>query len=247
MAHEELSESAEEVLARLWVAKNERGEAACPMSEIAPQEREAALAELLESGLVEQDAEMVSLTAAGQPEAEAVVRRERLAERLLTDVLDLGEEQAAEEACRFEHVLRRGIVDEICTLLGHPRVCPHGSPIPPGECCREGTRSAGKIISALVDLAPGQAGVIAYIQGRRRQMMQRLLAMGAVPGTPVALLQKFPAYVFQLGHSQVAVDRETAQDIYVRITGRRPAPAAGPPWFTRPFRGLRFRGGRRGR
>lgn len=247
MTHEELSESAEEVLARLWVAKNERGEAACPMSEIAPQKQEAALAELLESGLVEQNAEMVSLTAAGQPEAEAVVRRERLAERLLTDVLGLGEEQAAEEACRFEHVLRRGTADEICTLLGHPKVCPHGSPIPPGDCCRAGTRSAGKVVSALVDLAPGQAGVIAYIQGRRRQMMQRLLAMGAVPGTPVALLQKFPAYVFQLGNSQVAVDRETAQDIYVRITGRRPAPAAGRPWFAHPFRGLRFRGGRRGR
>jgi len=246
MAHEELSESAEEVLARLWVAKDERGEAACPVSEIAMEDREAALAELLESGLVHQQGESVSLTATGHPEAEAVVRRERLAERLLTDVLGLGEEQAAEEACRFEHVLRRGTADEICTLLGHPKVCPHGSPIPPGECCRAGTRSAGKVISALVDLAPGQAGAIAYIHGRRRQMMQRLLSMGAVPGTPVTLLQRTPAYVFQLGHSQVAVDRETAQHIYVRITGRPSAPAAGPRWFARPFRGLRFRGGRRG-
>lgn len=246
MTHEELSESAEEVIARLWVAKDERGEAACPVSEIAIEDREAALAELLESGLVDQHDERVSLTATGQTEAEAVVRRERLAERLLTDVLDLGEEQAAAEACRFEHVLRRGIGDEICTLLGHPKVCPHGSPIPPGGCCRARTHSAGKVISALVDLAPGQAGVIAYIHGRRRQMMQRLLAMGAVPGTSVALLQKKPAYVFQLGHSQVAVDRETAQDIYVRITSSRPTPAAGPRWFARPFRGLRFRGRRRG-
>ena len=177
MTHEELSESAEEVIARLWVAKDERGEAACPVSEIAIEDREAALAELLESGLVDQHDERVSLTATGQTEAEAVVRRERLAERLLTDVLDLGEEQAAAEACRFEHVLRRGIGDEICTLLGHPKVCPHGSPIPPGGCCRARTHSAGKVISALVDLAPGQAGVIAYIHGRRREILQRLVEM----------------------------------------------------------------------
>lgn len=244
MTHEGLSESAEEILGRLWVAKNERGEPVCPVSDIAIEEREAALAELLESGLVVQQGESVSLTESGEPEGREVVRRERLAERLLTDVLGLGEEQAAEEACRFEHVLRRGTTDEICTLLGHPKVCPHGSPIPPGECCRAGTDSAGKVISSLADLAPGQTGVIAYVRGRRRQMMQRLLAMGAVPGTPVTLLQNAPAYVLQIGLSQVAVDRETAQDIYVRITGRRPMPAQRRGWFARPFHGLRFRGRR---
>jgi len=247
MREEELSERAEEVLARLWVAKDERGEAACPLSEIATEDRDAALAELLESGLVDQDAETVSLTRAGQTEAASIVRRERLAERLLTDVLDLGETRAAEEACKFEHLLRRGIDDEICTLLGHPKACPHGSPIPPGECCRAGARSAGTVISALADLTAGQTGVIAYIHGRRRQLTQRLLAMGAVPGTAIAAVQTSPAHVFQLGEAQVAVDRETAQDIYVRITGKQGAPAPPAPWFGRPFRGLRFRRGRRGR
>ncbi len=244
MPEVELSESAEEVLAQLWAGKEERDEPSCPVREIEVEGRDQGLAELLESGLVDQHADSVSLTAAGEAEGESIVRRERLAERLLTDVLDLGEAQVREEACRFEHVLRRGIDDEICTLLGHPKVCPHGSPIPPGECCRAGARSAGTVISALADLAPGQGGVIAYIHGRRRQMMQRLLAMGAVPGSPIALVQKFPSYVFQLGPSQVAVDRETAQDIYVRLTGKRPALRPEVPWFGRPFRGLRFRRGR---
>jgi DtxR family Mn-dependent transcriptional regulator len=236
----DLSESAEEALARLWVAKEEQDRPSCPVSELPTEDRERALAQLLESGLVEREADAVSLTASGEAQAESIIRRERLAERLLTDVLNLGEAQAAEAACQFEHHLRRGIDDEICTLLGHPRVCPHGSPIPPGECCRARTRSAGKVISALADMTPGQAGVIAYIHATRREMMERLLAMGAVPGSSISLLQRTPSYVFQLGQAQIAVDRETAQDVYVRITGQRPPQLElGRRWRLRRGRGRR--------
>jgi DtxR family Mn-dependent transcriptional regulator len=240
MSEYDLTESAEEVLARLWVAKEEQDRPSCPVGELGTEDRERALAQLLESGLVEREADVVSLTHSGEVQAESITRRERLAERLLTDVLNLGEAQAAEAACQFEHHLRRGIDDEICTLLGHPRVCPHGSPIPPGECCRAGTRSAGKVISALADMTPGQAGVIAYIHATRREMMERLLAMGAVPGSSISLLQRSPSYVFQLGEAQIAVDRETAQDVYVRITGQRPAQSEpGQRWRLRRGRGRR--------
>lgn len=241
MTEYDLTESAEEVLARLWVAKNEQQRPSCPVSELAIEDLDPALAELQEVGLAEREADAVSLTRTGESEAESVIRRERLAERLLTDVLNLGQAQAAEAACQFEHHLRRGIDDGICTLLGHPKVCPHGSPIPPGDCCRAGTRSAEKVISPLADMLPGDTGVIAYIHATRREMMQRLLAMGAVPGTTIALLQRNPSYVFQLGQAQVAVDRETARDVYVRITGRRRTPP--PRWLPRP--GWRFRRGRR--
>lgn len=242
----ELTESAEEALARLWVAKHEQDRPSCPVGDLNTNDRERSLAELLEAGLVQQEADAVSLTKSGEAVAESVVRRERLAERLLTDVLNLGEAEAAEAACQFEHHLRRGIDDEICTLLGHPKVCPHGNPIPPGDCCRAGTRSAETVISSLADMLPGHTGVIAYIHATRREVMQRLLAMGMVPGTGVSLLQRVPSYVLQLGQAQVALDRETARDIYVRITGRRRAPSPGPPWLPPPFARWRFRrGGRR--
>ena len=244
MTEYELTEGAEEVLARLWVAKHEQDRPSRPVREFGAEDREHAIVQLLESGLVERESDVVSLTKSGEREAESVIRRERLAERLLTDVLDLGEAEATEAACRFEHLLRRGIDDEICTLLGHPKVCPHGSPIPPGECCRAGARSASKVISTLADMMPGQTGVIAYLHGRRREMVQRLLVMGAVPGTPISLVQRLPSYVFQLGQAQVALDRETARDIYVRIAGRRPVAAAAAPWLPRPFRRWRFRRGR---
>jgi DtxR family Mn-dependent transcriptional regulator len=243
-----LTEEAEEAVAQLWTAEEGEGVADLPPHGIAGEDREAALGQLRQAGLIEDSPGAVSLTEAGRTVGASIIRRERLAERLLTDILDLGESQVAETACKFEHLLRRGIDDRICTLLGHPRFCPHGSPIPPGECCRAGAHSAEKVISSLADLAPGQAGTVAYIHGRRRELMQRMLAMGVVPGSPIALVQTAPSYVFQLGQAQLAVDRETAQDIYVRLaarprSGRRPS-AAG--WLPKPIRALRLRR-RRGR
>jgi DtxR family Mn-dependent transcriptional regulator len=222
------------------MAKNEQDRRSCPVSELATVDPERALAELQEAGLAEREADAVSLTQTGESQAESIIRRERLAERLLTDVLNLEEAQAAEAACQFEHHLRRGIDDEICTLLGHPKVCPHDSPIPPGECCRAGARSAPTVISTLADMTPGQTGAIAYIQATRREMMERLLAMGAVPGSSISLLQRTPSYVFQLGQAQVAIDRETAQDVYVRITGQgQPRSEPGRRWRLRGGRGRR--------
>jgi DtxR family Mn-dependent transcriptional regulator len=242
-----LSETAEEALAELWVASEEKGLAGLQAGEIAGADREAALAQLIAAGLVQQRGSAVSLTDSGKVEAASIIRRERLAERLLTDVVEVDEEQATETACRFEHLLRRGIDDQICTLLGHPRSCPHGSPIPPGECCRVRARGAGTVISALADLSPGQSGVVAYIHGRRRELIQRMLAMGVIPGAPVALVQIVPSYVFELGQGQqVAVDRETAQEIYVRVAGRQPPAKRKTEWLAAPVRGLRLRR-RRGR
>ena len=238
----ELSERAEEILADLWVKREQQNEGPA----LAGEDTEAALRELAAAGLVDEGGGRASLTEEGEREAAGIVRRERLAERLLVDVVNLGETAATEVACRFEHLLRRGIDDEICTLLGHPKVCPHGSPIPPGECCRSGAREAGKVVSALCDLSPGQGGVIAYIHGRQPAMMQRMLAMGAVPGTPITLVQRSPSYVFQIGHRQVAVDHEIARDIYVRLTRRATETPPPSSWLPRPLWGRRLRRGRRG-
>jgi DtxR family Mn-dependent transcriptional regulator len=242
----DLSEHAEEALAKLWTATEEQGHPCLHIHELKGSEHAAALAELLEAGLVEQHAGTVTLTGTGRTEAQAVIRRERLAERLLTDVLDLGPEQATEAACQFEHHLRRGIDDEICTLLGHPQVCPHGSPIPPGECCRAGTAEASRVISSLAHLRPGQGGVIAYLVGRRRELMQRLLAMGVLPGAEITLQQAAPSFVFQIGETQVAVDQETAEDIYLRLMDQPPLPANSVSGRGR-RRGFGFGRGRRGR
>ena len=220
----ELTESAEETLAAIWQAREKGSQQPMRLDALGPRSDEAAR-ELSQAGLLELSGEGVSLTQAGERQAASVIRRERLAERLLEDVLNVGDAVATEAACKFEHILRTGLDDEICTLLGHPRVCPHGSPIPRGPCCQQGAVAAAKVVSSLADLRPGQRGVIAYLHSQRRDLVQRLLALGAVPGTPLQLLQQTPSYVVQLGNTQIALDRETAADVYVRLVGTPPRPA----------------------
>lgn len=79
---------------------------------------------------------IVELTDRGRQRAADIIRRHRLAERLFTDSLSLDSETEIEQqACKFEHILSPEATDKICTFLGHPKTCPHGAPIPPGQCC----------------------------------------------------------------------------------------------------------------
>ena len=72
----------------------------------------------------------VSLTVTGRAMAESVVRKHRLAERLLTDVIGLPWHKSHAEACRWEHVISDEVEARLIELLGHPTTCPHGNPIP---------------------------------------------------------------------------------------------------------------------
>ncbi|MBZ5721915.1 MAG: ATP-binding cassette domain-containing protein [Acidobacteriia bacterium] len=84
---------------------------------------------------------IVELTERGRQRAADIIRRHRLAERLFTDSLALDSESEIEQqACKFEHILSHEATEKICTFLGHPRTCPHGSPIPPGACCKAGAQ-----------------------------------------------------------------------------------------------------------
>ena len=208
-----LSEDAQELLELLWIATEEEAKPGLAIED-APSE---GVEELVQARLVERNGEWLTLTASGRPEAAQAVRRHRLAERLLADVLTTEEARLDEHACRLEHVLVDGVDESICTLLGHPRFCPHGKPIPRGKCCRQMRESAERLIAPLSDLQPGQRGQIAYIQMNNPRRLQKLMAMGVLPGVSVKLLRRFPSYVFEAGYSQFAVDEEIASAIYVRL------------------------------
>jgi len=81
-------------------------------------------------GLVEQTNSRIRLTTSGIRLAEQVVRRHRLAERFLTDVLELSWAEAHHEAGRWEHVMSDPVERAMNRLLGEPTTCPHGNPIP---------------------------------------------------------------------------------------------------------------------
>ncbi len=79
---------------------------------------------------------VIAFTPRGRQRAQDVIRRHRLAELLFTESLGMDNQAEIEEqACKFEHILSPEATDRICTFLGHPRACPHGTPIPPGDCC----------------------------------------------------------------------------------------------------------------
>jgi len=80
-------------------------------------------------GLITTDG-VIRLTLAGQALAQKVVRRHRLAERFLTDILGLSWAQAHHEAGKWEHVISVPVEQAIARVLGDPTTCPHGNPIP---------------------------------------------------------------------------------------------------------------------
>jgi DtxR family Mn-dependent transcriptional regulator len=209
----DLSERAEEALETLWIAIEESKQEGVPVEVLGKR----AVDELLKAGLIAISEDRVNLTNMGKPEARSVVRRHRLAERLLYDVLGSEESIMHEAACKFEHLLDRGLDDNICTLLGHPKVCPHGKPIPPGRCCQEEQQEIERLVSPLSKLLPGQQGKVAYVYAPEAARMQKLIAMGIMPGALIRLVQKFPTYVFEAGYTQFAVDEQIADSIYVRL------------------------------
>jgi DtxR family Mn-dependent transcriptional regulator len=99
-------------------------------------------------GFVQLDGSVINLTADGRRLAEQVVRRHRLAERLLTDILGLSWADAHLEAGKWEHVISDPVERAINRLLDNPTTCPHGNPIP-------GSSYAAPATVALSDIAVG--------------------------------------------------------------------------------------------
>jgi len=225
----ELEEKAEELLETLWIRTEEGKEDSLSLADLGGMKKP--IEQLLKAGYISLSNDRVRLTSRGRPEAVNVVRRHRLAERLLADVLGTGDMLIHEKACKFEHLLDRGLDESICILLGHPKICPHGKPIPPGRCCQKEQTQAQKVVSPLSLLAQGQKGKIAYVYAPESRKLQKLIAMGILPGAPLSLIQGFPSYVFQAGQTQFAVDKEIADAIYVRLVEAETTTKAGekPP------------------
>ncbi|PLX79054.1 MAG: transcriptional regulator [Desulfuromonas sp.] len=211
-----LSEKAEEILEALWIAIEEEGDVAAHFDRLGIGSGDEGLSELGRLAFVEVKGERVYLRDEGRDEAKMTVRRHRLAERLMMDVLNLKGAEGDEKACEFEHLLNQGVDTKICTLLNHPTTCPHGKPIPPGECCEE-ARQAGLVgVVALPELKAGEQGEIAYLTTHDSKKMQKLMSMGVLPGNQLVLKQSYPSYIFKIGNSEFAVDQDLALEIYIR-------------------------------
>jgi len=211
-----LSEKAEDILESLWIAVEEEGARFLDPEKMGFPADDPAYKELTDRALVEFRQGMVYFRPEGREEGKMTIRRHRLAERLMMDVLNLRGVAGDDKACQFEHLLNEGVDVKICTMLNHPTTCPHGKPIPPGECCADARARGDLGVVALTEFKSGQEGEIAYIQTEDDKKMQKLMAMGVLPGNRIVLVQSFPSYIFRVGFSEFAIDSNLAKEIFVR-------------------------------
>ncbi len=184
--------------------------------EHAPDAADADLRALSARGLLRLDGHRVELTEGGEQRARDVVRRHRLTERLFRDVLSLGEGTMERQACELEHILSPEATDSVCALLGHPPTCPHGKPIPPGPCCGTYQKTLRPLVTGLPTFELGALGRIVFIAPKFHDRMDRLAALGVVPGSTLRLHQRSPSYVIEVGETTIALDPEIASEIYVK-------------------------------
>jgi DtxR family Mn-dependent transcriptional regulator len=151
---ERLSEAIERYLEAIFYIDAEgmpvRGAHLAEWLSVAQPTAAAALQRMVKAGLVQfSPTKDVLLTPRGREQASGIVRRHRIAERWLTDVLKFDWLAADQEASRLEHALSDAVADRIFELIGRPTTCPHGNPIPGVDGARRPER-------ALSSLGPGE-------------------------------------------------------------------------------------------
>lgn len=174
------------------------------------------LTELTEKNLVSVQDGHIRFTATGEERARNVIRRHRLAERMLVDLFEISKSSIEEPSCEMEHILSKEVTDSICSFLGHPTACPHGRPIPPGECCEKLQTVIRPLVMPLSELAPSESGKISFISSMNKHRLQRLSSLGIIPGSVITLRQKLPTFVIRIGETEVALDASLVSEIYVR-------------------------------
>jgi DtxR family transcriptional regulator, Mn-dependent transcriptional regulator len=168
---------------------------------------------LRDEGYVEVRGRSLSLTSEGRAVAESVVRKHRLAERLLTDIIGLPWEKAHLEAGRWEHVISDEVEARLIDLLGHPTTCPHGNPIP-------GSGGSGQTLRALSESHRGDHVRLERVTEQVEidlDSLAYLSAHGFVPGTEATVASRAPdgTLILDLGLRSIALGPSLAQQLFV--------------------------------
>jgi DtxR family Mn-dependent transcriptional regulator len=207
----------DEILELLW-SMRERGKKSYAelINGINDSGTSDALIKMEKSGLVVISDDEVELADKGEARARDLTRRHRLAERLFHDVLEVGMQESEETACEVEHFLSPSVTDSVCSFLGHPPTCPHGKPIPRGECCSRYRSEMRPLVMKLKELDVGSKGRIVFIVPSENSRLERLASMGILPGSVIRLKQKRPSFVLEIDETTLAIDNLIAEEIYVK-------------------------------
>jgi len=176
--------------------------------------------------LIQVQGKKIELTPNGYEQAKQIVRCHRLAERLLADVLGMPLKEMEQGACEFEHILAPEIVDSICTLLGHPSECPHGLKIPEGKCCSQARETFTSAIVPLSKVQVGDQVKVCYINTKSDSRIHKLCHFGIIPGAHIKVHQKSPSFVVQHENTQIAIEQDIADEIFVFYPEEKQEPVA---------------------
>ena len=156
----------------------------------------------------------VRLTDRGREIALGVIRRHRLSERLLTDVLRLEWAKVHEPACELEHSITDDISEAIERVTRNPKTCPHGNPIPTSD---------GRIIEVesipLSSLNIGEGGTIVKVTEEDRKLLSYLSNLGIIPGAKIKVEEKAPfngPIMIKVMGTGYAIGRNIASIIWIR-------------------------------
>ena len=158
----------------------------------------------------------IRFTDKGRKTAKGLIRRQRLAERLFTDVFEMPENTVLDDACKMEHILSEELTESVCIFLGHPPNCPHGKPIPRGECCKKFKFEVTPVVMRLSEFEVGSQGKITFIVPSDPSRINKLNSLGITAGSVIKYLQKNPSCVLQIDETTVAIDPEIAKEIYLK-------------------------------
>jgi len=165
--------------------------------------------------VVHQPYKGVKLTAKGRKIALDVVRRHRLSERLLVDILRLEWGKAHDAACKLEHAFAdKELSRPLEKALGNPKTCPHGNPIP-----SESGKVTEERSEVLMSLNTGEKGIIIKVTDEREDILQYLGKLGLVPGALVEIEEKAPfngPIMVKVGSANYALGRNVASVIWVK-------------------------------
>lgn len=211
-----LNERLEEILEAIWVAREKKKSSVQAVQDnCAIQFTDSELADLEKSKMVMISGNDVYFSHEGERLGEIIIRRHRLAEVLVTSILKVKKSKMDEIACEVEHSLQEEVEESICTLLGHPEMCPDGKPIPPGNCCKSHSREVLNTVTSLIELKPGEQGRITYIKPDSHSSLHQLLSFGLSPGVTVTVHRTSPAFCVKFENTELALDPVIVKNIFV--------------------------------
>lgn len=165
------------------------------------------------------DDKTIDFTEQGREHAEGIVRRHRLIERFLTDVLGIPWDDVHEEAERLEHAMSPKLEERMLAAIGDAKTCPHGHPI------EVGSRVEG---APLADVQPGASLTILRFENEAEDLLHLLKATGVEPGMQATLVSSDDEVVIDVGGRQRSLDRTIAETVSV-LADPAPPPRVALP------------------